>query len=188
VFLVSISDDLFTMGIPVLEKGLRTVAVYTGILILLRLAGKRDLAQLNTFDFVVLLLLSIVVQNAVIGEDNSLVGGLLGATILVAANSLVVRFARHSEGATKLFEGTPTTLVRDGTLDHETIAHLGLREKDVIQAVRHQGANDVDEVEEAVLEPGGSIVVTLKPEEENASKADIARLEAKLDALLARAS
>ena len=187
VFLASISDDLFTMGIPTAEKAIRTVAVYLGVLILLRLAGKRDLAQLNTFDFVVLLLLSNVVQNAVIGNDNSLIGGLLGAAILVAANSLLVRLVRGSDLAIHLFEGMPTVLVRDGQLDYGAVKRLGLRADDVVQAIRHQGANDVDEVREAVLEPGGSILVTLKDDEENATKADIRRLEAKLDALLARA-
>ena len=188
VLLATITDDLFTMGIPVAEKTIRTVAVYAGILLLLRLAGKRDLAQLNSFDFVVLLLLSNVVQNAVIGDDNSLAGGLLGAVILVAGNSLVVRLVRRHEGAVRLFEGTPTIIVRDGELDHVAIRRLGLREHDVIQALRHQGANDAEEVREAVLEPGGSIVVTLKSDEENATKADVHRLEAKLDALLGRSS
>lgn len=186
MFLASISDDLFTMGIPVLEKGLRTVAVYTGILILLRLAGKRDLAQLNTFDLVVLLLLSNVVQNAIIGEDNSLLGGLIGATVLVTVNSVIVRLVRRSDRATRVFEGTPTTLVRYGRFDLPELRRLGLREEDVIQAIRHQGANDIEEVELAVIEPGGSIVVTLMSDEENATKADVRRLEAKLDALIAK--
>jgi uncharacterized membrane protein YcaP (DUF421 family) len=186
VVLASISDDLFTMGIPTAEKAIRTVAIYLGILILLRLAGKRDLAQLNTFDFVVLLLLSNVVQNAIIGNDNSLIGGMLGAAILVAGNSVLVRVVRKSDRAVRLFEGSPTTLVEDGQLDHAAVKRLGLREDDVIQAVRHQGANDVEEVKHAVLEPGGSIVVVLKEDEENATKADVRRLEAKLDALLAK--
>jgi len=186
VLLASISDDLFTMGVPVLEKGLRTVAVYTGILILLRLAGKRDLAQLNTFDLVVLLLLSNVVQNAIIGEDNSLLGGLLGATVLVAVNSVIVRVVRRSDGATRVFEGTPSTLVAGGKFDRPELRRLGLREEDVVQAIRHQGANDVEEVELAVIEPGGSIVVTLMADEENATKADVRRLETKLDALIAK--
>ena len=184
--LASISDDLFTMGIPTAEKAVRTVAVYLGLLLLLRLAGKRDLAQLNTFDFVVLLLLSNVVQNAIIGADNSLLGGLLGAAILVLGNSAIVRLVRSNDRTVRLFEGTPTVLVADGQLDHSAIKRLGLREQDVIQALRHQGANDAEEVKQAVLEPGGSIVVVLKEEEENATKADVRRLEAKLDALLTR--
>src|SRR5689334_5231607 len=115
--LANIADDLFTMGVPVLEKGIRTVAVYAGLLLLLRLAGKRDLAQLNSFDFVVLLLLSNVVQNAVIGEDNSLAGGLLGACVLIAVNALLVRLTRRSDVATRILEGESTTLVRDGAID-----------------------------------------------------------------------
>jgi len=186
VLLASISNDLFTMGVPIAEKAIRTVAVYFGILLLLRLAGKRDLAQLNSFDFVVLLLLSNVVQNAVIRKDNSLAGGALGAAILVLGNSVIVRLVRRNAVAVRWFEGTPTTLVRDGRLDESAIRHLGLREEDVVQAVRHQGANDVDEVDTAVLEPGGSIIVRLKHDEENATKADVQRLEAKLNALLAR--
>src|SRR5205823_221697 len=146
------------------------------------------LAQLNTFDFVVLLLLSNVVQNAIIGNDNSLVGGVLGGVILVGGNSLIVRVVRRSDRMTLLFEGSPTVLIRDGVLDHAAVNRLGLREEDVVQSVRHQGANDIDEVHEAVLEPGGSIVVVLREDEENATKADVRRLEVKLNALLERAS
>jgi uncharacterized membrane protein YcaP (DUF421 family) len=186
VLLATISDDLFTMGIPVVEKGIRTVAVYMGILLVLRIAGKRDLAQLNSFDFVVLLLLSNVVQNAIIGPDNSLSGGLLGAVILVGGNALLVRIVRHSELGVRLFEGSPSILVRDGKLDDAAIRRLGLREEDVIQAVRHQGASTVGEVKLAMLEPGGSILVTLFEDDENATKGDIRRLEQKLDELLHR--
>src|ERR1041384_7288329 len=106
-----IGHALFTIGIPVLEKVVRTVAVYGGVLVLLRVGGKRDLAQLNSFDLVVLLLLSNVVQNAVIGNDNSLLGGLLGALVLVAVNAVVVRFARRNDTTVRLLEGEPTTLI-----------------------------------------------------------------------------
>ena len=179
-----ISHDLFTIAIPVLEKVLRTVAVYAGILLLLRVAGKRDLAQLNTFDLVVLLLLSNVVQNAIIGNDNSLLGGLLGALVLVAVNSAVVHTVTRSEPAVALLEGSSTVLVRDGRIDHAALVHLGLRAADVEVALRRQGASTVDEVAEATLMPGGSIVVRLRDDAQDATKADIARLEAKLDRLL----
>ena len=184
--IANISDDLFTMGIPIIEKGIRTVAVYAGLLVLLRLAGKRDLAQLNSFDFVVLLLLSNVVQNAVIGEDNSLVGGLLGAFVLVSANAVVVRVTRGSDTATRLLEGTSTTLVKDGKVDHRAVRRLGLREENVTSIIRRQGASTIDEVAEATLMPGGTISVWLKEPDENATKADIRRLEEKLDAALAQ--
>ncbi|HUS62294.1 MAG TPA: hypothetical protein VMY34_08860, partial [Acidimicrobiales bacterium] len=99
-----IAHDLFTIGIPILEKVLRTVAIYGGVLALLRIGGKRDLAQLNSFDLVVLLLLSNVVQNAVIGDDTSLLGGLIGAATLVAVNALVVRLVRRNAVLVPIFE------------------------------------------------------------------------------------
>lgn len=186
LFVATISHSLVTIGVPVAEKVIRTVAVYLGILLLLRLAGKRDLAQLNTFDLVVLLLLSNVVQNAVIGSDNSLVGGLLGAVTLVVVNAVVVRVTQHSEVAVRLVEGTATVIVRDGRLEEPTLARLGLRKDDVVLALRHQGARSVAEVQEAVLAPGGSIVLTLVPGAEPATVADLGRLEAKVDRLLAQ--
>jgi uncharacterized membrane protein YcaP (DUF421 family) len=173
--LATIPHDLFTVGVPLLEKVLRTVAVYLGLLLLLRIGGKRDLAQLNTFDLVVLLLLSNVVQNAVIGNDNSLWGGMLGAVTLIAVNSLLVRVAQTSERAVTVLEGSPEVLARDGQLDRPALRRLGLRPADVVTALRQQGASTLDEVHEAVL----------KPEAESATKADVARLEAKLDRLLA---
>ena len=184
--LANITDDLFTMGVPIVEKGIRTVAVYGGLLVLLRVAGKRDLAQLNSFDFVVLLLLSNVVQNAVIGEDNSLVGGLFGAVVLVTVNAVIVRVTRGSDAATRLIEGTSTTLVKDGRVDEGAVRRLGLREENVISIIRRQGASTLDEVAEATLMPGGTISVRLKEPDENATKADVRRLEDKLDAALAK--
>ena len=184
--LATISKDLFTMGVPIAEKAMRTVAVYDGLLALLRLAGKRDLAQLNSFDFVVLLLLSNVVQNAVIGNDDSLAGGLLGAVVLVAINSLLVHSVGRRDHLVTVFDGTPTTIASDGTLDCDAIAKLGLRDSDVVQALRHQGANTISEVAEATLEPGGTITVRLRPDAENATRGDLATLEAKLDQVLAR--
>jgi uncharacterized membrane protein YcaP (DUF421 family) len=180
-----IAHDLFTVGVPVLEKVIRTAAVYGGLLLLLRVAGKRDLAQLNSFDLVVLLLLSNVVQNAIIGNDDSLLGGLLGAVVLVIGNAVVVRTARSNDTIDALLEGQPTTLARDGRLDHDAVRRLGLREAEIITAIRRQGANTLDEVELASIDPGGSIMVTLKPADQTASKGDVRRIERKLDRLLA---
>jgi uncharacterized membrane protein YcaP (DUF421 family) len=182
----SISSDLFTVTVPLLEKVLRTIGVYVGILALLRVSGKRDLAQLNTFDLVVLLLLSNVVQNAVIGDDVSLFGGLVGAATLMVVNSFMVRVAQRGGGpVVRVLEGTPTTLVRDGKIQDAALNRLGLRDADVRVALRQQGAQSLEDVQEAVLEPGGSIVLTLRPGAEPATAEDVARLEAKLDRLLA---
>ncbi len=193
---------LITMDIGVPEKVVRTVVVYVGLAVLLRLAGKRDLAALNSFDLVVMLLLSNVVQNAVIGPDNSLLGGLLGATVLVAFNAMMVRVSVRSDRAFRIMEGTPTVLAREGMWDRATLRRLGLREADVDAALRRQNANDVSEVEQVTLEPGGAVVSTVAEEYQSPTRGDLARLaaarrvdehtlarlEAKLDTLLARTS
>ena len=86
---------------PVADKLLRIVVVYLGIALALRLAGKRDLAQLNSFDLLVTLLLANLVQNAIIGPDNSLTGGLLGVAVLLTLNAVVVRFVGRHDWAVR---------------------------------------------------------------------------------------
>lgn len=152
---------------------------------LIRLAGERDLAQLNAFDPVVMLLLSNVVQNAVIGPDNSLLGG-IGAVVLGGVNAGTVRVARRSDRVSRLLDGPPTTLARDGAWDVEALRHEGLRKADAEAALRRQNANSVHEVERVSIEPGGAIVATLRGDLQSAARAGIAHLEAKLDALLSR--
>ncbi|MDH2413284.1 YetF domain-containing protein [Nocardioides sp. CER19] len=177
-------NDLVHLQIPLGEKVIRTVAVYVLIAAILRFVGKRDLAQLNSFDLVVMLLLSNVVQNAIIGPDNSLLGGAIGAVVLVAADGAVVRLIRRSDRLARLMEGTPTVLASDGRWDDRALREEGLRRADVDAALRRQNANDVSDLESLSIEPGGAIVATLRPEAQAATKADIARIEAKLDALL----
>jgi uncharacterized membrane protein YcaP (DUF421 family) len=179
-------NDMWTLGISAPEKILRTVAVYLALALLLRLAGKRDLAQLNSFDLVVMLLLSNVVQNAVIGPDNSLTGGLLGAVVLVTFNAVVERLSLTSDALTRLLEGTATVLASHGAWDPRALRREGLRQPDVDAALRRQNANRVEDTELIRLEPGGAVVATLLPARESATQADIDRLEAKLDALLSR--
>src|SRR5467141_463304 len=96
--------DMFVLGVPILEKILRSVIVYVFLIVGLRLAGKRELAQLNPFDLVVLLTLSNTVQNAIIGEDNSVTGGLIGAATLLALNYAVIRFLYGHERLDRLVE------------------------------------------------------------------------------------
>lgn len=167
------------------DKVVRTIAVYVVLVVILRVVGKRDLAQLNALDLVVMLLLSNVVQNAVIGPDNSLLGGAIGAVVLVAVDAAVVRLMRRSDRAARLLEGTPTVLARDGHWEEGALRTEGLRRADVESALRRQGANRVEDVERISIEPGGTIVVSLKPDEETATVGDLRRLEKKIDALLA---
>jgi uncharacterized membrane protein YcaP (DUF421 family) len=165
--------DLTHLDVPVLEKVLRTVIVYGGLVILLRFAGKRMLSQLNTFDLVVVLLLSNVVQNAVIGPDNSVVGGLLGALVLLVVNALWERIATSSEGTARLVEGSATTLVTNGVPDRQAISRVGLRVPEVLAALRRQGADRIQDVESASLEPGGAITMELTEDARSASYGEL---------------
>ncbi|YCK34992.1 DUF421 domain-containing protein [Actinomadura sp. ATCC 39365] len=124
-------SDLFDLGVSVADKIVRTIAVYVTIAVLLRIAGKRGIAQLNNFDFVVMLLMSNVVQNAIIGPDNSLVGGLVGVVILVAVNSVVVRLAATVPSVGRAFEGTPVVLARDGHFIPSALRRMGVRQADL---------------------------------------------------------
>src|SRR3989442_14292440 len=111
--------DLFVLGIPVVEKIIRPILVYVFLIVGLRLAGKRELAQLNAFDLVVLLTLSNTVQNAIIGNDNSVTGGIIGATTLLVVNYVVVRFLYFHEPLDRLIEGEPEVLIDCGQLKKE---------------------------------------------------------------------
>jgi uncharacterized membrane protein YcaP (DUF421 family) len=171
---------MFVEQIPLAEKILRTVLVYALIAVLFRVAGKRGLASLNTFDFVVVFLLSNVVQNAVIGNDTSLTGGAIGAVTLVAVNALVTRVVASNATAARVFDGHATTVIRDGHVVGRALRHLGLRRSELDHAVRLQNGDDVAEVQRGSLEPGGQLVLTLKHAEQGATKADVAEITARL--------
>jgi uncharacterized membrane protein YcaP (DUF421 family) len=155
----SIMHDMFSIPIPILEKLIRPVIVYLFLVLLLRMFGKRELAQLNPFDLVVLLSLSNTVQNAIIGEDNSLGGGLLGAFALVFCNYIVVRFLFRHRRLDQIFEGKPTTLVRDGKLCKDQLARELITVSELLSVARRQGFDGLHEIEECVLEPGGAFVM-----------------------------
>ncbi len=176
-------NEMWVMGIPVVEKGIRTVAVYLFITLALRLVGRRDLAQFTTFDLVVVLLLSNVVQNAIIGPDDSVTGGLVGATFLFLVNGLLVRVGTSSDRAEKVFEGDPTTLAEDGKLKTHELRRLGLRPRDVEAALRDQGATSVADVSRAELMPSGSLLVDLRDEAQAATRGDIQLLLSRMTAL-----
>jgi uncharacterized membrane protein YcaP (DUF421 family) len=183
-------QTLFVEQIPVAEKILRTVLVYALILTLFRLTGKRGLASLNTFDFIVLFLLSNVVQNAIIGADQSLAGGAVGAITLIAVNAVVNRVNTVSSRAARLLEGSPTTVIEHGKIVASAVRRLGLRRGELDHAVRTQNGDDISEIEDGRLAPGGHLVLTLKPDEQSATKSDVAALTRQLhnlEALLASA-
>src|SRR5207248_11620905 len=108
--------DMFVLAIPLLEKILRPIVIYAFLVISLRLSGKRELVQLNPFDLVVLLTLSNTVQNAIIGDDNTVIGGVIGATTLLLVNYVLVRFVSRHESLERFVEGDPDILIEDGRL------------------------------------------------------------------------
>ena len=171
---------MFVEQIPLAEKILRTVLVYALIAVLFRVVGKRGLANLNTFDFVVMFLLSNVVQNAVIGNDTSLTGGVVGAVTLVTVNAVVNRVIASNATAARVFDGNPTTVISGGHVVNRALHHLGLRRSELDHAVRLQNGDDIAQVQSGSLEPGGQLVLTLKHSEQGATKADIAEVTARL--------
>jgi len=147
---------LLTHDIPFGEKIIRTVVVYAFLLIGLRLAGKRELSQLNSFDLVVLLLLSNTVQNAIIGNDNSLIGGIVGATALLAINAFVVRLLFRM-GKLDRLEGKPESLIHNGRLVRKHLDREMITVAELEAAARRQGIDSLAHVNECRLETGGAL-------------------------------
>jgi len=149
--------DMFFLSLPLVEKILRPIVVYFFLIVGLRLAGKRELAQLNPFDLVVLLTLSNAVQNAIIGEDNSVTGGIIGAATLLVVNYLVVRFLYGHEKLDQLVEGAPDVLIQEGTVRMDRLRKELITLHELESAAHKQGFASIEEVDRAILEPGGSI-------------------------------
>jgi len=150
-------SDMFVLSLPVLEKIARPIVVYIFLVVALRLAGKRELAQLNPFDLVVLLTLSNTVQNAIIGEDNSVTGGVIGATTLLVTNYLVVRFLYGHQKLDRLVEGEPEVVLEDGRLNSAVLRRELITRAELEAAARRQGFPTLEDVKRAILEPGGTI-------------------------------
>ena len=155
--MTTIWSHLMTLDLPILEKVARAGVVYVFLIVGLRLSGKRELAQLNPFDLVVLLTLSNTVQNAIIGNDTSLLGGVIGATTLLLMNYIVVRFMFHHPKVERLVAGAPVVLVTHGKLHEKRLKRELISVAELRAAARRQGVESLHEVDEAILEPGGTI-------------------------------
>lgn len=151
--------EMFRLGLPFAEKVLRPILVYGFLVIALRIFGKRELAQLNPFDLVVLLMLSNTVQNAIIGNDNTVTGGIIGAFALLATNYLVVRFVLRHRRLDKILEGNPTVLIENGTVRWKALAKEMLSEAELVTVAHRQGFGSLAEIKSCVLEPGGTFVI-----------------------------
>jgi uncharacterized membrane protein YcaP (DUF421 family) len=188
--LVSMTDSLihslvvqhmFTLPVPLAEKLLRPVIVYLVLVILLRVFGKRELAQLNPFDLVVLLSLSNTVQNAIIGDDNSVTGGVIGAFSLLAINWLVVRVLFRSPRLTRILEGRATVLVRNGELDQKALKRELLTREELMEVIHRQGFDNIHEVRRCELEPNGTFY--MEGADPSATEKNHGELITRLDAL-----
>lgn len=140
----------------VAEKILRPVVVYLFLIVCLRIFGKRELAQLNPFDLVVLLSVSNTVQNAIIGNDNSTIGGLIGALTLFVINYVVVRFVFKHRRLDQILEGTPTVLIENGKVRLRALAKELVSQPELLTVAHRQGFASLDQVKRCLLEPGGT--------------------------------
>jgi uncharacterized membrane protein YcaP (DUF421 family) len=150
-------SDLLVPGVPIIEKIVRPLIVYGVLVVLLRVFGKRELAQLNPFDLIVLLTISNTVQNAIIGNDNSVTGGIIGAATLMVTNFVVVRFLYHHEKLDRLVEGDATVLVQDGRVLKDRLDAELITMAELEAAAHRQGFDSLDAVERVILEPGGTL-------------------------------
>jgi uncharacterized membrane protein YcaP (DUF421 family) len=153
---------MFALGVPLAEKILRPVVVYFCLIAGLRLAGKRELAQLNPFDLVVLLTLSNTVQNAIIGDDISVTGGLIGAATLLIVNHVVVRILFSNQRLERLVEGEPVCLIENGQIKEDRLRKELVNVTELETAAHKQGFASLEDVERAVLDPGGGFAFEAK--------------------------
>jgi uncharacterized membrane protein YcaP (DUF421 family) len=159
MILAPVLNDMFHLPVPLIEKLLRPVIVYLVLVLLLRLFGKRELAQLNPFDLVVLLSLSNTVQNAIIGEDNSVTGGVIGAVSLLSINWLVVRLLFRSPRLNRALEGKAAVLIRDGHVDRRALEKEALTREELVEVVHRQGFEHIHDVHRCELEPNGTFYI-----------------------------
>jgi uncharacterized membrane protein YcaP (DUF421 family) len=173
-------ENMFHLPLPVAEKLIRPVIVYLVLVALLRVFGKRELAQLNPFDLVVLLSLSNTVQNAIIGDDNSVTGGVIGAFSLLAINWLVVRVLFKSRWLTQTLAGSSTTLILNGQIDRRALERESLTREELLSVLHKQGFEGFHQVHRCDLEPNGTFYIEgLEPSIAEKHHADLmARLEA----------
>ena len=157
--LASLGKNLFDLDLGVDEKVLRSLLVFLFLVVALRLGGKRELAQLNVLDLVVFLLASNVLQNAMIGDDNTVTGGFIGATTLFVANFCFVKLTFHSSKLRRVLEGTPTVLLENGELNERGLKRETIREAELLDAATEHGFDDLKDVGLILLETNGHMVV-----------------------------
>ena len=150
---------MFDAAAPLVEVVLRTLFVYVGMTVGLRVVGKRQLGQMSVPDLVVILLIANSVQNAMVGADVSVQGGLLSAATLLAANLVVTRLLVRSDRLERLVEGEATVLVKDGVVVEANLRREGIDRGELASILREHGVDDVAVVRVAYLETDGTVSV-----------------------------
>jgi uncharacterized membrane protein YcaP (DUF421 family) len=181
-----LAADMFVLSLPIVEKIVRPIVVYIFLIVGLRLAGRRELAQLNPFDLVVLLTISNTVQNAIIGEDNSITGGIIGAATLLIVNYGVVKFLYTHENVDRLIEGDQCVLIENGVLNADRLKRELITRSELETAAHKQGFGSLDEIDRAILDPGGGISFSAKKPGPDTSRHE--EIMARLDELSAQLS
>ncbi|HUO51435.1 MAG TPA: YetF domain-containing protein [Gemmatimonadaceae bacterium] len=167
------------------EKVGRTLVVYIFLLVGLRLGGKRELGMLNPFDLVVLLVLSNTLQNAIIGPDNSLLGGLIGASVLLALNYAVVKYLYRHPHLDRIVEGEALELVRDGRILEKNMHKELITVEELKSRARLQGIEDLRTVKCARIEVGGALTfVQAHPTSEESFDGEMRRRLERIERLL----
>lgn len=152
-------DAIWTLPVPFLDKILRASGGYAFLLIAFRVLGRRQLGQLTNFDLVVVLVVANTLQNAMIGPDDSLTGGLVGAGTVLVLNALVAAAVFANRRVERIVDGDPVLIVRDGRLVERRARRELITEADVTAAVRNAGLEHLSDVDVAILEPNGTISV-----------------------------
>lgn len=150
---------MWKLGTPVAQILVRCLVVYFFVLAGLRLTGKREVGQMTPFDLVLILLISNAVQNAMVGPDNSLLGGLIAAAVLLLVNLALGRLAPRSRVVSSLLKGHATLLINRGVIQQAHCQREGVTTEDLMAALREHGIAHLDDVRLAVLEVDGSISV-----------------------------
>lgn len=150
------------------EKFLRPIIIYIVLIVLLRLFGKRELAQLNPFDLVLILILSNTVQNGIIGQDNSLIGAVAGAVALLAINWVMAQLKFRIPMLERATEGVPVTVIKKGKTDEKARRQELLTDRDFEIIAHKTGLDDARDIEKLVIDPNGGVLVDGKDEVKDA--------------------
>lgn len=161
---------MWTPELSVLEKIIRAAAVYFFLLIAMRVTGKRQLGQMSSFDVVVLLMISNIVQNAMIGNDNSVTGGFIGAATILGLNYALARLALSNKTIERIIEGTPTILVHNGKVIEANMQRESVTRDELMAALRRAGILSIGQVRVALLEETGAITAVKREHSASSSQ------------------